>query len=416
MPIDLSDPPANRSDSATPPLLPSAGRKWLALFLSLFVLLFLADAVISLADDSLLLFKQSGALSILRLLVGLVALLVTLVVYVLMALMPAIPKRLFVPLALFAPVSLLWGIYFSIYYYNHTTLISWLTSGLQVILGFGILFKLRGKGKWSWPLVPVIWLDGPGFTWRNLIVFVLANIFGLLPAFAIALFLCAGAAVNHFTGGFMTLHPLDFTVQARTYTRDDGETIQLFPMVHVAESDFYRSVLQTFPTNASILMEGVTDEHNLMTNKISYQRMARSLGLAEQHEKFVPPRRQVVRADIDIDQFSTNTIALLNLVMLVHAQGINATNLPELLQFSPSPDFQNELLDDLLVKRNQHLLKEIKDYLPQTKYIIVPWGVAHMPGISREIQKLGFHLQATHEYTVIRFFHPTMRATPSLKN
>jgi hypothetical protein len=68
MPIDLREPPANQGDSATPPLLPSGGRKWLALFLSLFVLLFLADAVISLADDSLLLFKQSGALSILRLL------------------------------------------------------------------------------------------------------------------------------------------------------------------------------------------------------------------------------------------------------------------------------------------------------------------------------------------------------------
>jgi hypothetical protein len=412
MPIDLRNPPANQSDSATPPVLPSAGRTWLALFLSLFVLLFLADAVISLADDSLILFRHVYVLSNLRLLVGLVALMATLVVYALMALTPAIPKRLFVPLALFAPVSFLWGIFFIIYYYENIPLINWLTSGLQVILGVGILFKLQGRGKWSWPLVPAIWLAGRGFTWRNLVVFVLANIFGLLPVFAIVLFFCAGAAVNHFTGGFMTLHPLDFTVQARTYTRDDGETIQLFPMVHVAESDFYRNVLQTFPTNASILMEGVTDEQNLLTNKISYQRMACSLGLAEQHEKFVPRRGKVVRADVDVDQFSTNTIALLNLVMLVHAQGMNATNLPELLQFSPSPDLENQLFDDLLNKRNQHLLKEIEDQLPQTKYIIVPWGVAHMPGISREIQKLGFHLQTTQDYTVIRFFHPTAPAAP----
>jgi hypothetical protein len=91
---------------------------------------------------------------------------------------------------------------------------------------------------------------------------------------------------------------------------------------------------------------------------------------------------------------------------------MNATNLPELLQFSPSPDLENQLFDDLLNKRNQHLLKEIEDQLPQTKYIIVPWGVAHMPGISREIQKLGFHLQTTQDYTVIRFFHPTAPAAP----
>jgi hypothetical protein len=412
MPIDLTDQPANRSSSNVPPYLPSAARQWLALFLSVFVLLFLADAVISLADDSLILFKNVFALSNLRFLIGLVTLLATLVVYALMALTPAIPKRLFVPLALFAPVSFLLGMFFIIYYYEHIPLINWLTSALQVILGFWILFKLRGRGKWGWPLVPVIWLAGRGFTWRNLIVFVVANIFGLLPVFAIALFICAGMAVNHFTDGFMTLHPLDFTVQARTYTRDDGKTIQLFPMVHVAESDFYRNILQTFPTNASILMEGVTDEQNLLTNKISYKRMAHSLGLAEQHEKFIPRRAQVVRADIDVDQFSSNTIALFNLVMLVQAQGVNVTNAQDLFQFSPSPDFENELFGDLLVKRNQHLLQEIEDQLPQTKYIIVPWGVAHMPGIARAIQKLGFHLQATHEYTVIRFLHPTAPVAP----
>jgi hypothetical protein len=34
---------------------------------------------------------------------------------------------------------------------------------------------------------------------------------------------------------------------------------------------------------------------------------------------------------------------------------------------------------------------------------MVPWGVAHMPGVAREIQKAGFHLQEIHEYVVIRF-------------
>jgi len=34
---------------------------------------------------------------------------------------------------------------------------------------------------------------------------------------------------------------------------------------------------------------------------------------------------------------------------------------------------------------------------------MVPWGVAHMPGIAKEIQKLGFHLDETHDYMVIRF-------------
>ena len=115
-------------------------------------------------------------------------------------------------------------------------------------------------------------------------------------------------------------------MQTRKYVRDDGKTIHLFPMAHVAEADFYQKISQTFPTNSLILMEGVTDEKNLLTNKISYDRMAKTLGLAEQHEKFAPTRGEMVDADVDVSQFSTNTLTLLNLVMLVHAQGLNPAN------------------------------------------------------------------------------------------
>jgi len=73
------------------------------------------------------------------------------------------------------------------------------------------------------------------------------------------------------------------------------------------------------------------------------------------------------------------------------------------MQYSTTPDFQEQLLADLLQKRNQHLLEEIQTYLPQSEHLIVPWGVAHMPGIARQIQKSGFKLAETREYEVIRF-------------
>jgi hypothetical protein len=75
----------------------------------------------------------------------------------------------------------------------------------------------------------------------------------------------------------------------------------------------------------------------------------------------------------------------------------------KLLQYSPPPHFEEQLFDDLLLKRNQHLLGEIQSHLPQTDNLMVPWGVAHMPGIAREIQKSGFHLDGTQDYMVIRF-------------
>lgn len=411
MPPEPNRPPDNAhaaAGSAPPPLLatpPPPARRLTAMLLSLFLGLFIADGVFSLAENSLMLFWGRPVLIIIPMLVSLLALLMALAVYGLMALVPAIPKRWFVPLTLFYPAMTLLGLWLAIYFYERIQLISWIGSGLQVVAGLWVLFRFRSGGKFHWQLVPATRLVNRNFSWRNLIGFVAANLFILLPALLIFLFVGAGLAVDHFTGGFMSLHPGSFSVQTRKYVRADGKTIHLFPMSHVAEEDFYQKISQTFPTNSLILMEGVTDEKNLLTNKITYKRMAKSLGLAEQHEKFAPTRGEMVPADIDVDQFSTNTLTLLNLVMLVHAQGVNAGNLATLLQYSPAPDIADELFDDLLTKRNRHLLGEIKGRLSESEYLIVPWGVAHMPGISEDIQKSGFHLKATQEYTVIRFFH-----------
>jgi hypothetical protein len=150
-------------------------------------------------------------------------------------------------------------------------------------------------------------------------------------------------------------------------------------------------------------MEGVSDSRNLLTNKITYKRMAKSLGLAEQKGTFAPATGEVVRADVDVDEFSGTTIDFLNLVMLIHSRGMTGENLSKLLQFSAPAEFEKQLFDDILRKRNQHLLGEIHSHLPESDNIMVPWGVAHMPGIAKEIQKSGFRLSETHEYVVIRF-------------
>src|SRR5208282_3550763 len=91
----------------------------------------------------------------------------------------------------------------------------------------------------------------PGvFSWRNLSVFLLANVFVLLPAVVFYLVVCAALAVDHFSEGFVALRPGGLTVQARKYVRNDGKTIQLFPMSHIADAAFYQKVSQSFPTNS----------------------------------------------------------------------------------------------------------------------------------------------------------------------
>jgi hypothetical protein len=150
-------------------------------------------------------------------------------------------------------------------------------------------------------------------------------------------------------------------------------------------------------------MEGVSDDGNLLTNKISYKRMAQTLGLAEQKETFAPSPQAVVRADVDVGVFSSETIHFLNLIMLFHAKGMTAENISKLSQFTPPPGFERQLFDDLLVKRNEHLLGEIRSHLETSDNIMVPWGVAHMPGLAREIEKAGFHLSETRDLLVIPF-------------
>jgi hypothetical protein len=201
----------------------------------------------------------------------------------------------------------------------------------------------------------------------------------------------------------VALHPSGMSVQVRKYVRNDGKSVRLYPMAHVADRNFYQTISSSFPTNSIVLMEGVTDNEHLLTNHITYKRMAATLGLSEQQKEFKPSEEQMERADVDVKEFTTNTIGFLNLVMRIHSKGLDAATLMELMSFSPAPGFEKELFDDLLRKRNRHLLDEMKKRLPDSNNIVVPWGAAHMPEIAREIQKDGFRLEESRDYTVIRF-------------
>ncbi len=425
----FASPDANRSSGSVPPPLPAsqlspigapppviAGplppppittsdasflRRTLAILLSMGLGLFLADGFVSLADDSLVLFFDSHVLTLLRSVMGLPDLLFLILIYFLMGLTPMIPKRQFLPLTLFIPVATLALVPFAIYCSARLHLFVWGSSVCQVSLGLGVLWWMQSGLKFRWPLVAEPQLQGRRFRWGNSIGFVLVNVFALLPAVLIYLVVCAALAVNHFSDGFVALRPAGMTVQVRTYVRNDGKTVRLVPMSHVGEPEFYRTLSESFPTNSLILMEGVTDDQGLLTNKLTYQRMAKALGVTEQHEAF-QPRGELVSADVDIGIFSKSTLGFLNLVMRLHSNGVDLQTVLQLMQTSTARN-EAQLLEDLLGKRNEHLLGEIRSRLTAADYLIVPWGAAHMPEVARGIQKLGFHLEESQEYVAIRF-------------
>ena len=385
-------------------------RLMLAGLLSTCLALFLADAVLSVVESSLTLVFGVHLLATICGLVALLALLTGLLVYVLMGLTPMIPKRLFLPIALINPACVLVVIPLLVYLGGWINQVNCLISLCQVAVGLLVLHRVQGHFRWHWPLVAQGRLGSRAFSWPNLFGFLLVNLLVLLPATLAYLGISAALAVHHLTGGFLTLHPSGLTVQVRKYTRHDGKTILLVPMAHVGEADFYQTLSRSFPTNSVVLMEGVSDDRNLITNNISYQRMAAKLGLAEQQKEFKPEAVEIVTADVDVSQFTTNTIGVLNLAMLIHTKGLNARTLPLLLGFSGPPNLQDELLDDLLNKRNQRVLQEIHARLPGSRPLIVPWGVAHMPGIAKAITGDGFQVTETREFTVIRFHFPGRRS------
>ncbi len=379
------------------------GRHLVAVVLSLALGLFLADAVISAVDDSFILVFNVHFLAGLRGIVGFFTVVIGLVIYALMGITPMIPKRKFILVALFSPLAALLALPFWIYLSGRMQIVMWAISVFQVFCAVAILGMVQDGFKFHMPLVSEERLNPRGFSWLNLCGFVLANAVVLLPAVAVYLFFCGTLAVGHFSEGFVTLHPGGLSVQVRKYVRGDGKSVHLYPMAHVADRNFYQTISQSFPTNSIVLMEGVTDRDHLLTNHITYKKMAATLGLSEQQKEFKPSEEQMERADVDVKEFTPNTIGFLNLVMRIHSKGLNAASLMELMSFSPPPGFEKELFDDLLRKRNRRLLDEMKARLLETENIVVPWGAAHMPEIAREIQKDGFRLEESRDYTVIRF-------------
>jgi hypothetical protein len=390
-----------------PPFAPNGGfwraRHLVALVLSLGLGLFLADALLSAVDDTFILFFNVHVLAGLRSFIGFFTVILGLVIYALMAITPMIPKRKFFLVALYSPLAALVALPFWIYASSRIQVVIWAISIFQVFCAITVLGQVQEGFKFRMPLVSEERLNPRGFSWMNLAGFIVVNGLVLVPALAAYLFLCATLAVGHFSEGFVALHPGGLSVQVRKYVRNDGASVHLYPMAHVADRNFYQTISQSFPTNSVVLMEGVTDQEHLLTNHISYKRMAATLGLAEQQKEFKPSEEQMERADVDIKEFTPNTIGFLNLVMRIHSKGLNAAALMELMSFSPPPGFEKELFDDLLRKRNRHLLDEMKKRFPETQNIVVPWGAAHMPEIAREIQKDGFRLEESRDYTVIRF-------------
>ncbi len=388
-----------------PPLLPGHGPRsaspLLVTVLSLILFGFLASALVSLATCSLALLLNRPTATFADGPLFLVMLGVTVLAYGLMAVFPAIPKRIFLPLSLFFPVATAAILPLLVFFHERATLLAWGVAVLQILLGVLLVRWVQGGWRFRWPLFPEERLTRRRFSWGNFVGVALAGALLVLPALLLAVAFSVQLAVDHFTDGFVALRPSGLTMRVRNYLRDDGKKIMLVPMSHIGEAAFYYDLAASFPSDSVVLMEGVTNAQKVVNAPMDYSRAASAVGAVEQADAFRPPG-ELVAADVDMSAFSPATLDLLRNAILIHSKGVTAETLPILLKPTP-PDLTRQLMDDILTKRNHHLLGVLREHLPRARQIIVPWGAAHLPEIAREIQRLGFRQVDQREYIAIRF-------------
>jgi hypothetical protein len=372
----------------------------LAIVLSLALVVFLTSAALGVFDDTLLLFDRRE-LSGVRALAVLLALLVGVPLFLMMAVFPRIPKRFFMPVALFIPVTSVAVLPLLVYFHEHARWIGLAVSLIHLALALWIPWRLRRGGRIAWPLVDDSQLAARPFRWGHFASVTATGALVIAPLLAGGVLFSAKLAVDHFSAGFVAIKPSGVSMQVRRYVRDDGRSVWLVPMSHVGESSFYQNLSASFPQDAVVLMEGVSDQKRLLPRDGGYSKMAEAIGVVEQQEAFKPPGR-LVAADMDMSEFSPATIEMLKTAMMIHSKGLTAETLPHFLK--PAPEgLERKLFDDILTKRNRHLLKILHDHLPQAAHIVVPWGAAHMPEIAREIEKSGFRVEETRDFMAIRF-------------
>jgi hypothetical protein len=370
-------------------------------YLSLVLVLFLVCAVVSFLDHTLWLFFQRHDLSLFSALLFLVMLLFGFTTYCVIALVPAVPKRWMLPVSLFLPVGLVAILPWVAVKPGNAMWVMWGFSLCHVLVAVFLLCRLQGGLKWRWPLFPLARFTDRRFHWGNLLGVLLAGLLVLLPALATYAGYSLALAVNHLSDGFISLRPSGLVMQVRKYVRDDGKSVLLVPMSHVGEPEFYHHLSESFPEDSTILMEGVTDRRNLIKRKVGYNSMAKSLGVVEQQVAF-KPKGERVSADMDLSDLSPATVDLVDKAMLFHSQGMTAKTLPILMEPMPA-GLEKELMENLLDKRNDHLLRVLGERLAGRDHFIIPWGAAHMPGIARGIEKLGFRKVESHDRVAIRF-------------
>ncbi len=421
-PLTGSLPSPSMSVPGLPPPLPlpnenrqkgSSARHTLAQLLSLTLIAFALDASLSLLDDGLTAMGVPPLLRVPRMILGFLVMAVVCLFYLALAVSPMLPTRPIALMAMTYPLSLFALLPYMVYWPGQLQKFQLISSLIQFAVACWIWKIPVNSCTWRERLVREENLQGRALSWRRLLAFVSVHLFVLLPVVVALTGFLAAVAVDRYTQGFVSLHLDRLSMHASTYRRPDGKTVHLVPMIHIGDSSFYDQVGRSIPSNSIVLLEGVSDEKQRLKRPLSYKKAANSLGLTEQKDNFAPKGGESRNADVDISDFSEESIGFLELATAMHSDEPTLEELMKLLQKSQRPELLQILWKDLLEMRNDHVLKEARTALAEKDHVVVPWGAMHMPGISASLLKEGFQLESRQEFTAIRFRRASQTAQPT---
>ena len=379
-------------------------------FANIYIVLFLIDAALSLIDE--LLQASSSPLAFLteiRFFVASVVITLSMVLYACLGIDRRLPKRVFLPLTLFASWSALamWPLsgFVAREAFGLTAAIS------QVVLGAIAIILLRGLGGRN--LLTEEQFQASMFSMRNTLGFTAINL--LLTPFVL---IYTGLAVTSYyleeqTAGFLRLSPVGIHMTERSYHLAQKE-IRLAGMMHIGKEDYYEDLANSIPTVGTIILaEGVTDQDRLLESQFNYSKLAGLIGLTSQDKMRLngnavalddlgvagqvirePGKPDIANVDIDLNRFEPKTIEFLNALGRSLfgdkplAEGLVDYNL--WIEENMTEEGIAGVMADILDKRNDAVIAGMVKTLKRYDTIVIPWGAMHMPAIEAAVLEQGF--------------------------
>jgi hypothetical protein len=335
-------------------------------------------------------FRNSLALSVL---------LGTIPVSLLTASTPQLPARVFLPLVL---LSLWWSLGAAPLqiFFDDPIRMSLALSAMQAAAAggafLGVRYGVDGPG-WTLPSpdpeAPVFApLRFAGFTVAALVVGPL-----LLGGYGV---LALATAVHDTTSGFIAFDGRGIHLVERRYQKG-GSEIRLVGMVHIAREGTYERIFESFALKDTLVLEeGVTDDQDLLADRLPYDALVEPLGLAKQvavSQYFADGGEDawphVRRADLDTSDFGPETIAYMrgldDVIEAVEARDWDAAG--EVFR-QPAMNSHNLqlVMHDIVTRRDEHLASELEAAIGNYQRVIVPWGALHQRRIVGLVEDWGF--------------------------